>query len=211
MNKFRIKICGITRPGDARLAASLGADMIGMIFYRRSPRFVTQRQAAGIVAAIPATVRTVGVFVNEPTERVIKVVRKFRLDFVQLHGSEPAAPIKKLQNEGIKVIKGFGLRSGSDWKEVQACKADLVLVDNQSDEAHGGTGRTFDWSLKPKKKIENLMIAGGIGINNIEKVLELFVPCAVDVNSLVETRPGIKSRKKLIELFEFCNRLRYDC
>ncbi|MDF1545889.1 MAG: phosphoribosylanthranilate isomerase [bacterium] len=211
MNKFRVKVCGMTRPGDAQLAARLGADLVGMIFYRKSARFINLSQADQIVAAIPATVGTVGVFVDEKVERILRIARRLRLGFVQLHGAESVRTVRQLQREGLKVIMSYSPRSRSDWIRVRKSGADLRLVDNRTDHAYGGTGRTFDWSMRPKERIDNLIVAGGIGVHNFREAVELFAPCALDINSTVETRPGIKSRKRLTEFFENCNKVRYGC
>lgn len=209
MTPFKIKVCGITRPTDAGLAAELGADMLGMIFYRKSPRFVTQAEARKIVAAIPATVTRVGVFVNEEESRVLRTVERLRLDFVQLHGDETDACVRRLQGHGVKVIKAFCIKTRSDFKAVFESSADLCLLDNRSGSSRGGTGQRFDWKLKPRRRIKNLVLAGGISADNVAEGVRLFRPLAIDVNSTVESRPGVKSPRLLTSFFTRCNRIRY--
>lgn len=208
MNRFQVKVCGLTRPIDARRCARLGADMVGMIFYRRSPRLVTLRQAAMICDELPPTVDRVGLFVDEKVEKILSVAERLRLDYVQLHGDEPARQVKLLQASGIKVIKAFGIATDSDWKAVRASKADLVLADNNGPELRGGTGKRFDWQFCPKQMVSNLVLAGGLNADNLEDGLHLFKPLVVDVNSGVESRPGIKSEMKLKQFFRLCDRLR---
>lgn len=211
MRPFAVKVCGITRVGDAQLVALLGGDMIGLIFYRRSPRFVSLAIAGEIVRSLPATVDRVGVFVDEEVDRILKLAFKLRLDYIQLHGNEPPSDITRLKKNGLKVIKSFGVKRSSDYEAVMACKADLVLLDNSSTELPGGTGRAFDWRLKPPKKIPNLMLSGGITLTNVAAGVGRFDPLVVDVNSGVESSPGKKSRAALKQFFEICNELRYGC
>ena len=209
MMKFQIKVCGITRTADAELVAKLGGDMIGMIFYRRSPRFVTQRCAATICQMLPSTVDRVGLFVDEETGRIIRIADRLQLDYVQLHGGEPASAIKRLQRHGLKVIKAFAIKSKEDYRAVHKCTADLILLDNCSVGKKGGTGATFDWSVKPGRSIPNLVLAGGITADNVEDGVNRFSPLVVDVNSGVETSPGLKSKAALSKFFKQCDRLRY--
>ncbi len=209
MNRFRVKVCGITRPQDAALAARWGADMIGMIFYRKSERFVTQKAARGIIGALPPTVSRVGVFVDEKISSVLRVADKLRLDYVQLHGREPATHVAELQREGFRVIKAFAIRTRDDYRAVATSRADLCLLDHRSGKLVGGTGVTFDWSIRPRRKIDNLVLAGGVSVDNVGRGAELFAPLVVDVNSGVETRPGIKSSKRLRGFMAECDRIRY--
>jgi len=211
MRKFRIKVCGITRSADAVLVAKCGADMIGMIFYRRSPRFVNQTSARNILRAIPPTVATVGVFVDEEQEKVLRIASKLRLDFVQLHGSESASYVASVRKHGFRVIKSFAIRRQSDFSAILKSKADLCLLDHKTDRLHGGTGQTFDWSLRPSKKITNLVLAGGVTAENLESGVRAFDPLVVDVNSGVESAPGIKSKNKLKKFFMEADRIRYGC
>ena len=209
MNRFRIKVCGITRTKDAALAASLGADLIGMIFYRKSQRSVTQKAAQEIISALPPTVSRVGVFVDEDISKIIRLADKLRLDYVQLHGREPASHIVKLQREGYRVIKAFAIKTREDYRAVIRSRADLCLLDHQTERLAGGTGETFDWSVRPRRKIGNLVLAGGITVNNVATGVKLFKPLVVDVNSGVETRPGIKSSRRLKAFMAECDRIRY--
>lgn len=204
MSYFQVKVCGITRPKDATIAAELGADMIGLNFYRGSRRFVTVTQAAGIVEAIPSTVDLVGVFVNHPEDSVMRTARKLRLNWIQLHGDESDKSVRRLQRAGFRVIKAFSIDSATDWKKVEGSSADLRLLDNGS----GGTGKRFDWASLPKKRITRLMLAGGINAENLLDGLKRIRPLVVDVNSGVETAPGLKSKAKLEEFFKVVNRAR---
>jgi len=207
---FRIKVCGITHVDDALSAAELGADMIGMIFYRPSPRFLTVKKARAILQSLPPTVRPVGVFVDESLERVISLGTRLRLDFIQLHGNEPVGHVRALQKAGLGVIKAFHVRTQADYRRLYMSRADLVLIDNASSELPGGTGRAFDWSVRPPRPISNLVLAGGLSARNVAEGVKRFKPLVVDVNSGVEDSPGVKSHIKMREFFKMCNRLRYE-
>jgi phosphoribosylanthranilate isomerase len=209
VKQFQVKVCGITRPGDALLAAELGADLIGLIFYRKSPRWVSQRLAAELIRALPPTVSRVGLFVDESVDKMLRVASALRLDYVQLHGNEAVSDITKLQQAGFRVIKAFSISHRDDFVAVENSKADLRLVDHKTINLPGGTGVPFDWSLKPRRKIANLMLAGGISIDNLARGVELFSPMVVDVNSGVESKPGVKSKARLKAFFAECDRLRY--
>ncbi|MCK4462348.1 MAG: phosphoribosylanthranilate isomerase [candidate division Zixibacteria bacterium] len=209
MMTFRIKVCGITRPEDARTAAALGADLIGMIFYRRSPRYLQPHQAQTIIATLPQGVARVGVFVDEPVVSLLKLAQELELDYVQMHGNESDEQIEKVRGEGFEVIKAFRIFGPADWGRLYASRADLVLVDNATAGLSGGTGQTFDWSIEPPRPIQNLVLSGGLTVDNIEDGVARFQPAIVDVNSGVETSPGVKSRVKMEEFFKKCDGIRH--
>jgi phosphoribosylanthranilate isomerase len=206
---FRIKICGLTRPSDARLAAQLGADMIGLIFYRKSPRVVNQSIAREIIACVPPTVARVGVFVNAEELEVLRVAEKLRLDYVQLHGDESPTCIRRLQQRRFRVIKAFSVTGAKDYEPLYKSPADLCLIDNRIGQVRGGTGETFDWALRPSRRISNLVLAGGVSADNLAKGVELFRPMVVDVSSSLESRPGVKSALRMKRFFAKCDRIRY--
>lgn len=210
MMHFKVKVCGITRPMDAVHAAKLGADMVGMIFYRGSPRFVTIKTASNIASSLPPTVMRVGVFVDEQVSRILLIGERLKLDYIQLHGKEPLRDITILKKAGFKVIRAFHVRKRSDYEYVYKSRADLVLLDNATSEHPGGTGRSFNWSIKPPKPIQNVILAGGVTGDNVVKGVKTFHPLVVDVNSGVEKSPGIKSQNKLKHFFNTCNALRYE-
>lgn len=209
MKHFKIKVCGITRPSDAILAARLGADMIGMIFWPGSKRFMTLRKAKEIVAVLPATVSLVGIFVDQKPELMFKLADKLGLDFIQLHGSESARVVAQVQKKGYRVIKAFGVDSKADIRKAAKSRADLVMLDNIVKGRSGGTGMTFDWKLKIPTTMGNLVLSGGITPENVARGIAKFHPLVVDVNSGVEVRPGVKSPTKMKHFFDKCNRLRY--
>ncbi len=206
---FQIKVCGITRPQDAKLASQLGADMIGLILYKKSPRFVSRQEALNIVREVPVTVDKVGVFVNETADNMLKATEKLDLQYVQIHGGIDRMAIKQLQKQGVRVIEAFGVDDGTRWSDLARSRADLILADNASKDSWGGTGQTFDWAKARGALPPNLVLAGGLDADNVAEAVHTFNPLLVDVNSGVESRPGTKSKPKLKNFFTVCNNLRY--
>ncbi|MDH3891569.1 MAG: phosphoribosylanthranilate isomerase [candidate division Zixibacteria bacterium] len=208
MTSFRVKVCGITRPGDGLMATEVGAELIGMIFYRRSPRFVQPHEAEAIISELPRAVARVGVFVDEPVQSLLELAVRLDLDYVQLHGNESDDQIDQVRREGFEVIKAFRILGLADWESLYSSSADLVMVDNATAELKGGTGRTFDWSIEPPRPVTNLVLSGGLTVDNIEDGVARFDPAIVDVNSGVESSPGVKSKAMLIEFMGKCDRIR---
>ena len=209
MIPFRVKVCGVTRPEDAAVAVRYGADMIGMIFAKSSPRFVTEDTVEQILPMIPPVVFRVGVFVNDPIDEVLLTGARFGLDFLQLHGPYSDEDVRRARRGGFRVIRLHLIKSEEDYRDLYVDPADLVLLDNGNAAQPGGTGVQFDWSLRPPSPVVNLMLAGGITAENVAEGLGIFEPLVVDVNSGVEAEPGMKSLDKLKHFFEVCNTLRY--
>jgi phosphoribosylanthranilate isomerase len=209
MNHFKIKVCGITRLRDALLAERLGADMLGFVFYSKSPRHLSVADAKVIVDKLSATIGRVGVFVEPNLSAMQAAARELKLDYIQLHGVYNNALVRQLRNSGHKVIQSFHVESAKDYQEIWKSIADIVHLDNKSEQSPGGTGKQFNWTIRPRRKIPNLMLAGGINIKNVQEGLKRFQPLVIDVNSGVESKPGIKSEAKLKQFFKLCNQLRY--
>lgn len=207
MKRPRIKICGITRLQDARLAADLGADYIGVNFHRASPRWVSFRQATKIRAAVGPLVQIAPVFVKESPERIIRICRGLQSSLVQLHGAQNAQFVRSLQKAGLKVALAFHVTRMAEWKNIRKSMADFVLLDNQTATLAGGTGMTFDWNLAPRRPIANLILSGGLNARNFHEGAKAFAPAILDFNSGVEEAPGKKSERKLRQLFRRYNKL----
>jgi phosphoribosylanthranilate isomerase len=187
----KIKICGITNAGDARFCAEQGADFLGLIFVRSSPRYIEPEVAADIIARTQG-VKFVGVFRDEPIDAVRGIAKKIGLDAVQLHGSESDDDVRAV---GMPVIKAVRVESvlprGSD-------AAEWIMFDSG-----GGTGRTFDWSLLAQyDRKRPFFLAGGITPENVVQAIEKVRPDAIDVSSGVEIEPGIKHLAKVRVLIE---------
>ncbi|MBD3343532.1 MAG: phosphoribosylanthranilate isomerase [Chitinivibrionales bacterium] len=192
----RIKICGITQYEDARIAASLGADALGFIFYPKSPRYISPVAAKEIITKLPPLISKVGVFVNEPAETIMAITQESGIDTIQLHGTEPPEFCKYFP---LPVIKAFSIDSNADITLLEKYDVSGFLLDTWDKTLRGGTGKTFDWAIAEKtcRKYPNIILAGGLGPTNIAEALENVMPYAVDVNSGVEIKPGIKNPKKL--------------
>ncbi len=185
----------MTQLKDAVFAAEEGADAVGFIFYKQSPRSVTMKVVREIVLKLPPFVDTVGVFVNESADKVNKIADYCGLDMVQLHGEESPGFCRKIHR---RVIKAFRIKDLQSIKQLEKYSVAGFLLDTFSDELHGGTGKTFDWNLAlPAKKIGPVIMAGGLTPRNIRQAVNQVRPYGVDVCSGVEKSPGIKDPEKV--------------
>lgn len=196
MSVVRSKICGITRIEDALIAAEAGADAIGLVFYAKSPRAVSIQQARDIVAALPAFVTTVGLFVNASREELNDVLAGVALDLLQFHGDESPAECESYQRPYIKALR---VKPGDDIAQLAApyAKARGILLDTYVPGVPGGTGAAFDWSLVPSGLLQPLILAGGLSAANVQAAIEQVRPYAVDVSGGVEAGKGIKDAAKI--------------
>ncbi len=187
---MQIKICGITRLEDARHAVAHGAGWLGFNFVPGGKRTVTMEVAASICAELPPHVRRVGVFMNQQAEEIRTVLKAVPLEVLQFHGNEAPALLDAF---GLTKIKVFAVDSAFDAKvmEAYAGVADYFLFDSKVGTQTGGTGAVFDWSLLPLSP-KPLFLAGGLGCDNIEAAIIQVKPWGVDLNSKLESAPGIK-------------------
>jgi phosphoribosylanthranilate isomerase len=193
----KVKICGITNPEDARVAADAGADAIGLIF-AESPRQVSLEQACEIAADLPDGVLKVGVFVDAEPEEVLRLARKVGLDYAQLHGDEGPEVVAEIRDGGVGVMKALRVRNAEALANVERYEADLFLLDAWSAEARGGTGSRFDWELaKSLKGRDNIVVSGGLTPENVRGAIEYFEPYGVDASSSLEDRPGKKNGERV--------------
>jgi len=195
-----IKICGITRLEDARHAAACGADALGFIFCRPSPRYISPAAAAAIIAALPARVCRIGVFVNEEAAVVKETMAVCGLDMVQLHGDESPAYCRGIAGREI-LIKALPLATAADLQRAARYPAAAILVDARDGGRYGGTGKPASWELAARLgKTGPVILAGGLNGENIRAALRTVGPRAVDINSGVETAPGQKDPGKVAEI-----------
>ena len=193
----KVKVCGITSPEDARVAAGSGADAIGLVF-AESPRRVSAGEARGISAALPQGVAKVGVFMDEKPEEVLRIAREVGLDYAQLHGDETAEEVAAVREGGLKVIKALRVRGAESLEALGESGADLLLLDAYSEGMRGGTGKRFDWGLaKGLKAYANILVSGGLSAENVREVVELFEPYGVDASSSLEDAPGKKNKDRV--------------
>ena len=191
------KVCGITNPGDARMAADAGADAIGLIF-AESPRTVDVEEARKVSLALPDGVLKVGVFVDAEPEEVLGTAHEVGLDLAQLHGDEAPETVAAIRGAGLPVMKAVRVRNSEVLGALERYEADLILLDAWSARARGGTGETFDWSLaKSVKGRDNIVVSGGLTPENVREAIEFFEPYGVDASSSLEERPGKKSGERV--------------
>jgi phosphoribosylanthranilate isomerase len=202
----RVKICGITNPGDALLAAGLGAHALGFIFYKKSPRYVTPEKARDIIRQLPLFVATVGVFVDEDAAVVRDIASQVGLGWIQLHGSEPP---EYCQSLGRRVIKGFRVKDEEIFTQMPAYAGatQAFLLDTYKPGTPGGTGEIFDWELALRaRQYGFIILAGGLNPDNVAEAIKIARPAAVDVASGVEAAPGKKDPEKLRAFIEAVRR-----
>ena len=191
----KIKVCGMTSLEDTLVAVDAGADAVGFIFYKKSPRSVTIKTVCEIVDGLPPFVDAIGIFVNESAEQINKIADRCKLDRVQLHGDETPAFCKKIRRRVIKAIRVKDIQS---LKKLSDFPVSGFLLDTFSEEQRGGTGKVFDWNLvHPAKKYGTVILAGGLTPNNVRQAIHRVKPYGVDVCSGVESLPGIKDHKKV--------------
>jgi phosphoribosylanthranilate isomerase len=192
-----VKVCGITNPGDARVAVDAGTDAVGLVF-AESPRRVSDEEARSIVVALPKNVLKVGVFVDAEPEEVLRIAGEVGLDLAQLHGDETPETVTAVRDGGVKVMKALRVRSAASLEALNCYEADLFLLDAYSEKARGGTGESFDWEVaKSIRGRDNIVVAGGLGPENVREAVELFVPYGVDASSSLEDEPGKKNEERV--------------
>ena len=197
-----VKVCGLTNLEDARWAWQCGADLLGFIFVRSSPRYIVPMEAARITRALVAQdcrARFVGVFANESIETVNRIVSECSLHLVQLHGGEKPDYARALD---IPVIIARRVQEHVPWDELALYEAWGHLLDTHDPLRLGGTGRTWRWDLLAgvSRGMARLVIAGGLTPDNVGLAIRQARPWGVDVSSGVEARPGRKD-PSLVELF----------
>ena len=195
----KIKICGLTNAEDAAVAVEAGADAIGFVFHKKSPRCAESAVAKAIVKTLPPFVLAVGVFVNEEAKVVRDLMDSCGLALAQLHGDETAAYCEALGRPLLKAIRLQDRRSFLPLAEFQG-RAGVrgFLVDAFSPDAYGGTGRVTDWSLAAEAaSTTTILLAGGLTPENVAQAIRQVMPYGVDVSSGVEASPGRKDHDRV--------------
>lgn len=200
LRRTRVKICGITNLEDALVAVANGADAIGLVFYRKSPRHVSVEQAKRISEALPAFVSTVALFVDPDAGEVERVIAETKIDLLQFHGDESEAFCRGFSRPYIKALRMkhdtnlLALASGY-------ASAKGLLLDTYVKGLPGGTGEAFNWEWVATEKQEGLtlpiILAGGLNAENVGRAIDKVQPWAVDVSGGVELMPGKKSEMKI--------------
>ena len=198
----RIKICGITDPDDARNAALLGADAIGLNFYERSPRCIDSPRACRIIESLPGLVSVVGVFVNHPDPQGLEdLALSLGLHAVQLHGNESPDYCSMIQK--VKVIKAFRVDTTFKVESLRSYNNGMYLLDSGKGSQFGGTGKVFDWNQAYGANAFGwIVLAGGLTSENVGEAVSRLHPFAVDTSSGVESSPGRKDYEKMRRFIE---------
>jgi len=199
MKPCKIKICGITNQIDALQAIDSGADALGFVFYKKSPRHVSPKVVKSIVANLPPFVLPIGVFVNEEAQVVRDIMDACGLALAQIHGDETADYCESL---GRPVIRGIRLRNRNTFMAMAEYKGRArvrgFVLDAYSETAYGGTGTIANWSLaKEAAQSFSFLLAGGLTPDNVQEAIQKVQPYGVDVSSGVEARPGKKDPAKI--------------
>jgi phosphoribosylanthranilate isomerase len=199
----RVKICGITRPADARRAADLGAWAVGMVFWPDSPRKCAIEDAEAIGAELRRRLQLAGVFVNATLDEVASTADRCGLTLVQLHGDEgPAYCREAARRTGCKVMKAVRVRDAAQVRDLQRFHTDFHLLDAYSPRTPGGTGETFAWELAREHGGEPpVVLSGGLTPENVGDAIGAARPFAVDTASGTEAEPGRKDPAKLKAFF----------
>ena len=191
--RVRTKICGITRTEDARAAIEAGADALGFVFYRASPRYLAPHSAQEIISRIAPFPAKVGLFVDPDREFVDAVLAQVALDVLQFHGDEDPGFCSSFGKPYIKAVR---MKPGIDLHAVcrRHAGAAALLLDSYSDTGHGGTGTVFDWNSIPGDLTRPVILAGGLTTANVSRAIAACKPYAVDVSSGVELDKGVKDK-----------------
>jgi phosphoribosylanthranilate isomerase len=192
----KIKICGLTNFEDASAAIDLGADALGFVFFKGSPRNISPEKAAAIITKLPVFTTTVGLFVNEPREEILKIVNQTGVSVIQLHGEEPPEACILTR----KVIKGIRIKSLESLEPLKRYQGlvSAFLLDTYAPHMLGGTGQVFNWDIALEaKNFGRVILAGGLTPENISEAISRVKPYAVDVSSGIELEKGRKDHQKM--------------
>lgn len=194
---MKIKLCGMRRPEDVAYANEFCPDYIGFVF-AKSRRQVAPEQAGELSSRLRPEIQTVGVFVNEPVERLLEAVRIANLHVIQLHGDEDEDYIRRLRSRtGLPVWKAVRVSTVFDILKADALPVDALVLDSCTPGAYGGTGRLADWEVICRAaRRKAIFLAGGLRADNIQRAVRLVRPFGVDLSGGIET-DGIKDREKI--------------
>ena len=219
-NRTRVKVCGITNLEDASVAAAAGADLLGFIFYPKSPRGAEPKMAAKIVAKLRqaemganqradgSELKFVAVFVNESVEWVRQIVEQTGVDYVQLHGNETAEMMDQLEGISYKALRSATTEEAQAdatlFAPLGTVDGPRWMIDAHDPNLYGGTGKKADWHAAAElaRQHPGLLLAGGITPENVADAIRTVQPWGVDVASGVEAEPGRKDHAKVQALLK---------
>ena len=208
MNKSKIKICGIKDIRTLNCCIKNKVDFFGLIFYKKSPRNISFNDALNLVHhSKNKKIKSVGVFVNESINQLNLLLKKLKVDYIQLHGKEDNQYISEIKkSNSVKIIKNIPIQGLTDLLAINNYpNADMFLFDYKpmENELPGGNSKQFSWELIKNIEIDKpWFISGGININNINKINNFTIPYGIDISSGVEETRGIKSNNKITLLMK---------
>jgi phosphoribosylanthranilate isomerase len=194
----KVKICGLKTKEEVKAAVAYGADYIGFVFFHKSPRNVSAKQAQKLTKDIENKAKTVAVVVDASDADLDAMLKDFKPDYVQCHGSETGKRIIEIkQKYAVKVIKAIAIRSSDDVAKAMdyANVADMILFDAKvpTSPLPGGNGVSFDWTLLCGREFNvPWFLSGGLNIQNVSEAIKISGAKMVDVSSSVESEPGVK-------------------
>lgn len=196
--RTRIKFCGLTRPEDVDEAVALGVDMIGLVFAVQSPRRLELSVARQLRERIPASIRTVALFMDSPREQIETSIAAVRPDVLQFHGQEDEDFCTRFGLPYYKAMGMAGVRADDLTRQLARWpSADALLLDGHAAGEPGGSGQGFDWQVLTGRNPPRFLLAGGLDAGNVTRAIELAQPWGVDVSSGIESSPGIKSTERM--------------
>jgi phosphoribosylanthranilate isomerase len=206
-NNLKLKVCGMRLANNIAEVADFQPDYLGFIFYQKSPRYINE-VSAELIKYVPATIKTVGVFVNEEMEKVKDLVQKHQLKAIQLHGNETVIYCNELKAfyPDLEIIKAFGIDENFDFEMLTPYlyAVDYFLFDTKT-AAHGGSGKTFNWRVLNKYSLKKpYFLSGGIDLEHAETIKQISDErlYALDINSKFEIEPGLKNAGKIEEFIK---------
>ncbi len=223
MNHVGVKICGLTNLEDAQVAVEAGADLLGFIFYPKSPRYVTSETVAEIIkkirdwrleisssqsisnlqSLISNLPKFVGVFVDESPAGIATIIAQTGLDYAQLHGNETPAMLAQLQGHAFKALRPISaeaaFRAAAQFAPLGISAGPRFLIDAYDPNLYGGTGKIADWHVAAElaQQYPGLLLAGSLTPDNVAEAIRIVRPWGVDVSSGVEAAPGRKDHAKV--------------
>lgn len=204
----QVKICGMTRWQDVKVAAAKGANFIGFIHSDRSKRNVSLEEIKELIGELKKeypSIKSVCVVTTDNVAEIDKLAVETKCDYIQIHNDMLPSDFNKI--EFVNKIRVFRVSSQHKMTDIEQYNAPYYLWDTYSKDAQGGTGESFDWDLIPKEYLNKSFVAGGISSKNINGLIKRYRPFAVDLSSSLELRPGVKSKSKIQKIFRIIKRV----
>ena len=201
MSNIKVKVCGVSNPEMVKQLLKLELDFIGFIFYKKSPRYVSNQIAQDLLSVDFGNTRPVCVYVNPTRDYVLETSSYFDNPILQFHGEEPESFCDSFNLEYWKAIR---VKSSSSFSEILSYQsAEAILLENHKDGLYGGTGEAFDWSLikDHDDQIKKIILSGGINIENVDNAIDTL-PWCIDLNSGVESSIGKKDIELIIDILK---------